>query len=251
MGKRSKTSSKVLDLQFLAANEGTDEQDVTNLNKSEIIESNNTVKTKKKKRKHANADADNDTSAQAAFVDVGIHAVDDELDKSTTLESKKKKKKKLQSTHDEELPIEETGIKNVTNEIKDDESNIPKKKKKKNKDNSVVDENKTEIDQMNKETVENEAKISKKKKKIHNSLNGDSLAPETSTQNVSVDEKLKLSKSQKKKKTGTPVLNAEESQVTEEDIDRFCDELDEEDNKQYEDWVKLIEASLPPPRGKK
>ncbi|XP_013148249.1 PREDICTED: protein PFC0760c-like [Papilio polytes] len=35
-----------------------------------------------------------------------------------------------------------------------------------------------------------------------------------------------------------------EEDVKDEDIDKFCDELGEDDNKQYENWVQLIEASL-------
>lgn len=35
-----------------------------------------------------------------------------------------------------------------------------------------------------------------------------------------------------------------EEDVKDEDIDKFCDELNEEDNKQYESWVQLIEANL-------
>lgn len=45
----------------------------------------------------------------------------------------------------------------------------------------------------------------------------------------------------KKKKT---FLNDDEADVKEEDIDKFCDELEEEDNIQYENWVKLIEEKM-------
>lgn len=252
MGKKSKKSSKALDLQVPDANEGTEEQDVTKINNSEMIENNNTadgMKTKKKKRKHGCADAVNDTSVPPASIDERIQGVKDGIVESAFLE-KKKKKKKLQSTHEEELPIEKTIVENMNSDIMD-ESNITRKKKKKNKDNAVVEvDSKTEIDEMNERTVENLTIISKKKEKNKKILDSDSVATEFLNQNVSVKENQKVSKSQKKKKTGAPVLNKEESQVTEEDIDRFCDELDEEDNKQYEDWVKLIEANLPRPREK-
>ncbi|XP_050348158.1 ribonuclease 3-like [Nymphalis io] len=38
-------------------------------------------------------------------------------------------------------------------------------------------------------------------------------------------------------------LNYEE-EPKDEDIDKFCDEIDEEDNEQYENWIKLVEAKL-------
>ncbi|CAG4960086.1 unnamed protein product [Parnassius apollo] len=46
----------------------------------------------------------------------------------------------------------------------------------------------------------------------------------------------------KRKEQSTDILTEED--VKDEDIDRFCDELTEEDNKQYENWVQLIEANL-------
>lgn len=39
-------------------------------------------------------------------------------------------------------------------------------------------------------------------------------------------------------------LNEDEAEVNDEEIDKFCDELDDSDNAQYENWVKLIEAKL-------
>lgn len=47
-----------------------------------------------------------------------------------------------------------------------------------------------------------------------------------------------------KKKKNKKFLNDDEADVKEEDIDKFCDELEEEDNVQYENWVKLIEDKL-------
>lgn len=47
-----------------------------------------------------------------------------------------------------------------------------------------------------------------------------------------------------KNKQHKKFLNDDEADVKEEDIDKFCDELEEEDNVQYENWVKLIEDKL-------
>lgn len=38
--------------------------------------------------------------------------------------------------------------------------------------------------------------------------------------------------------------NQNEDEIKDEDIDKFCDEVEEEDNVQYENWVKLIEEKL-------
>lgn len=47
-----------------------------------------------------------------------------------------------------------------------------------------------------------------------------------------------------KKKKNKKFLNDDEADVKDEDIDKFCDELEEEDNVQYENWVKLVEDKL-------
>ncbi|KAL0821936.1 hypothetical protein ABMA28_005327 [Loxostege sticticalis] len=48
----------------------------------------------------------------------------------------------------------------------------------------------------------------------------------------------------KKKDNQSVKLDEEEEEVNDEDIDTFCDELTEEDNVQFDNWVKLIEAKL-------
>ncbi|OWR55636.1 hypothetical protein KGM_209739 [Danaus plexippus plexippus] len=46
------------------------------------------------------------------------------------------------------------------------------------------------------------------------------------------------------KKKNKKVVEPPEEEPTEEDIDQFCAEINEEDNVEYENWVKLIEAKL-------
>ncbi|CAH1639264.1 unnamed protein product [Spodoptera littoralis] len=46
------------------------------------------------------------------------------------------------------------------------------------------------------------------------------------------------------KRTKEIVPQENEEDIKDEDIDKFCDELNEEDNEQFESWVKLIEAKL-------
>lgn len=43
---------------------------------------------------------------------------------------------------------------------------------------------------------------------------------------------------------------SDEEEPADEEIDKFCDELNEEDNVQYDNWVKLIEAKLCPNKKK-
>lgn len=51
-------------------------------------------------------------------------------------------------------------------------------------------------------------------------------------------------KKRKKKPKQDNHFNDEDAEVKDEDIDKFCEELDEEDNKEYENWVKLFEANF-------
>ncbi|XP_035444222.2 uncharacterized protein LOC118272033 [Spodoptera frugiperda] len=47
-----------------------------------------------------------------------------------------------------------------------------------------------------------------------------------------------------RKRTKEVVPQENEEDIKDEDIDKFCDELNDEDNEQFESWVKLIEAKL-------
>ncbi|XP_045774921.1 hybrid signal transduction histidine kinase M-like [Maniola jurtina] len=49
---------------------------------------------------------------------------------------------------------------------------------------------------------------------------------------------------------GGKMKTDDEEEPADEEIDKFCDELDEEDNVQYDNWVKLIEAKLGPNKKK-
>ncbi|XP_069361193.1 uncharacterized protein [Maniola hyperantus] len=51
-------------------------------------------------------------------------------------------------------------------------------------------------------------------------------------------------------KKGGRMKTNDEEEPEDEEIDKFCDELDEEDNVQYDNWVKLIEAKLGPNKKK-
>ncbi|CAH4029955.1 unnamed protein product [Pieris brassicae] len=39
-------------------------------------------------------------------------------------------------------------------------------------------------------------------------------------------------------------LNDEEKAIQDDDIDQFCNDIDDEDNKQYESWISLLEQKL-------
>ncbi|VVC87249.1 unnamed protein product [Leptidea sinapis] len=40
------------------------------------------------------------------------------------------------------------------------------------------------------------------------------------------------------------IVENEEDNIKDEEIDEFCDDIDEEDNKQYESWIQLLEQKL-------
>lgn len=52
-------------------------------------------------------------------------------------------------------------------------------------------------------------------------------------------------------KTNLKYLQGEEAEVKEEDIDAYCEGISEEDNVQYENWVKLFEAQFSSSKNKK
>ncbi|GBP49525.1 hypothetical protein EVAR_45501_1 [Eumeta japonica] len=58
------------------------------------------------------------------------------------------------------------------------------------------------------------------------------------------NEQEKVMKNDKSQTKRLKYLNAEESQIKDEDIDKFCEDLDDESNSQYENWIKLIDAKL-------
>lgn len=57
------------------------------------------------------------------------------------------------------------------------------------------------------------------------------------------NKKIKFTDGEPDTETANTELLREED-VKDEDIDKFCDEITEEDNKQYENWIELLEAKL-------
>ncbi|XP_038222812.1 uncharacterized protein LOC119840314 [Zerene cesonia] len=83
--------------------------------------------------------------------------------------------------------------------------------------------------------VQNSNNGSKKPKKIK--FGDDGEVVEESHEDASVSEEVN-------KKDDTSLRNINENYIKDEDIDQFCDEVDEEDNKQYESWIALLEEKL-------
>ncbi|CAG4991189.1 unnamed protein product [Colias eurytheme] len=95
-----------------------------------------------------------------------------------------------------------------------------KKRKKRNKSNV---------------NVQNENNDAKKPKKIKFGDDGEVVEEsheDTSTSQVA------------NKNDDKSLVNINENDIKDEDIDQFCDEVDEEDNKQYEGWIALLEEKL-------
>ncbi|XP_060804749.1 uncharacterized protein LOC106134290 isoform X2 [Amyelois transitella] len=77
----------------------------------------------------------------------------------------------------------------------------------------------------------------KKVKKRKLSTTGDS--PEKSAKAVQ-----QICNNVNKETVEKEILDEDEANIRDEDIDKFCDELDDADNEQYEAWVKLVEEKL-------
>ncbi|XP_061718771.1 uncharacterized protein LOC133526247 [Cydia pomonella] len=227
MGKKSKNNNKTQESHLPISDEGKLQLE----NGDFPSETNNSIhsvkKSKKKRRPDLNGSAVKDTPAQIKSEEINGSKADGEI------------KKKKRGLNDEVLSEE---VHNDTDKnLNEDEKHISKKKKKKNK---VLEEDvKLEIDEIPEIEDRKPQKGSKKKKNKNSSVNEvkneEIIVPQLENKETTVKNK----KGKNKAKTGAPVLNDEEAQVT-EDIDKFIDELDEEDNKQYEDWVKLLDARL-------
>ncbi|XP_063386756.1 uncharacterized protein LOC134672742 [Cydia fagiglandana] len=220
MGKKSKKLNKTQESHLPISDEGKLQLEKGGF-PSETNNSTHSVKKSKKNRKlDLNGSVVEDTPAQIKS---------EEIDESNTPVDGEIKKKKRDLVNEVQNDSD--------NNLNADEVHIPKKKKKKNK--ALEEDVKLELDEVPEMESHKLQKDSKKKK------NKNSSANEVKTEEDIIP-KIENTETKKKSKAkrGAPSLNDEEAQVTEEDIDKFIDELSEEDNKQYEDWVKLLDARL-------
>lgn len=123
----------------------------------------------------------------------------------------------------------EEGSKNkIPNELNDVDQKIKSKNKKRKSEEDVelnnVEPLKVKKVKTNKGHEANDTQVKQKNKKI-----------------VFND----VSESQKSLATNkTNKLNEDEAEVKDEDIDKFCEEITDEDNETYENWVQLFEANF-------
>ncbi|XP_063365240.1 uncharacterized protein LOC134653805 [Cydia amplana] len=222
MGKKSKKFNKTQETHLPISDEGKLQFEKSDF-PSDSNNSTHSVKKSKKKRK-LDLNGSVDTPAQIKS---------EEIDESNTPADGAIKKKKRGLNNE---VLNEEVQNDSDNNLNVDEVHIPKKKNKKNK--MLNEDVKLEMDEVP-EIEDHKPKEDSKKKKNKNSFT-DEVKNEEIVPKIENNETKKKSKA----KRGAPSLNDEEAQVTEEDIDKFIDELGEEDNKQYEDWVKLLDARL-------
>lgn len=193
------------------------------------LDNESTNKKKKKKRK-VNLEVEADAGRLQEPLDIAetksckktkMNSPDYQIDSSEKIDSAIKKKKKIV------LEIAEETVE--CHDAADVDKTKTKKKKKKHQslENHHKEIQENCIDNLN----QNEESTTKDKKKRKN---------KDTNSELSVDSGLN------KVKSVTAKFNAEEAAVTEEEINQFCDEIDEEDNKQYEEWVQLLETMLGP-----
>ncbi|XP_068617916.1 uncharacterized protein [Battus philenor] len=131
----------------------------------------------------------------------------------------------------------------------DNEAQIMGKKRKAQKNLNIEDgvhkkvKNKSKVDTTNDDTTgEGEQNETNVKETTNNEISKE-IAVEDESQEIPPAAP-KTKKNKAFKKSNQQNCDDLDEEVKDEDIDKFCDELDEEDNKQYEDWVQLIEANL-------
>ncbi|KPI99858.1 hypothetical protein RR46_04832 [Papilio xuthus] len=187
------------------------------------VQSNSNKKRKEKKIK-------------AKIADDAVENVNE--DRETHVQTNKKKKRRDKKIKGE---IAENIVENQDSEINVQVRSTKKRKDKKNKDGLSKD-NLEKVNDGSESVVQstnNFGTIS------NNATPKKIIFVDDEPQEVSVSSNNKTKKSKLSKKTkeyNDDILKEED--VKDEDIDKFCDELDEEDNKQYENWVQLIEATL-------
>lgn len=154
-----------------------------------------------------------------------------------------KKRFKINNSNSEEIVVSST---NETDDVCTVEKNnikVKKTKKSKSKVNVSLDSDLTTTKKHDEVIIETVEKKTKKKHKLTDSGKCTEVSNEDNPQE-GPRPAVSGATSNKQKKKEKKFLNDDEAQVKEEDIDKFCDDLDDEDNKQYEDWVKLIEANF-------
>lgn len=231
MGKRNKNRNA----------ESTTECHISDLDTTQNIEEqsiiNDSNKHIKKKNKRKMIQEDRDISIEKQ---IKIKLNNDEHNDISTNVNINKKRNKQDTEKPKKIKCrdepEEVYSENVS-------TNKKLKQKQKNKIKFRTDDEPDEV------TLEN-VPIIKKNKQKHNTETtkkikfGDDGEPEelNSPENMSANKKVN-----KDKKS---YLNAEEQDVKDEDIDQFCDDIDEEENKQYESWITLLEQKLGNNQGK-
>ncbi|XP_075980019.1 uncharacterized protein LOC142979139 [Anticarsia gemmatalis] len=162
------------------------------------------------------------------------------------------KRKKICSNASEEMKniqIENKKITFADNNEKDDFSSesvelsaVKNKKPKKSKEaQSVTEASQSEpVKLLPSKDGTTTAKTKKKNKASKDGPNKNKIIKFSDNGSAEESHDDKTNNQKKPKDTGL----SQEDDVKDEDIDKFCDEINEEDNQQYEDWVKLIEAKL-------
>ncbi|CAK1555612.1 unnamed protein product [Leptosia nina] len=119
-------------------------------------------------------------------------------------------------------------------------------KRNKNRKDDTSSEKKDEVTVVTKTSEEitvNKVKGSKKKNKV-NEDNKTETPKKIKFGEDGNPEQISSNSSHKIENKDKSYLNVEEQQVNDDEIDQFCDEIDEQDNKQYENWILLLEEKL-------
>ncbi|CAH0694723.1 unnamed protein product [Spodoptera exigua] len=136
------------------------------------------------------------------------------------------KRSKSSNVATQDVSASSKNIKNKRAKIESGDEDAPKP----DETNAVID--KKQVKRKNKNKTQNNkgSEINKNKKIIFTEDDDEPVEVDITTNQ------------QKRTKDLVPQENEED--IKDEDIDKFCDELNEEDNEQFESWVKLIEAKL-------
>ncbi|XP_039756360.1 MATH and LRR domain-containing protein PFE0570w-like [Pararge aegeria] len=141
----------------------------------------------------------------------------------------------------------------VNEEVKEERSsNVETTSNEKTKKIVLKNDKSSKIDQVKKPTEEQKTNSLKRSRNKSTISNGNNVNNKTKQNKkiIFADDNDEGTEVTTNRENGATIRECAEEGPGDEEIDKFCDELDEEDNVHFDNWVKLIETKLCPNKNK-
>lgn len=178
------------------------------------------IRTKNKKNKAELTNCEIISHKPETFINIEVLQNEHQI---CTKKERKNKKLKLCDNDKVVKECHDVSEENIKNKDIDTKVKTNDKKKKRNFDEAA-------------ELTDNSKVKKNKSNKDHIQPNDKQINPKNKVDGASHESMVIINKRN--------FLNQDEAEVKDEDIDKFCDGLTEEDNETYENWVQLFEANF-------